>query len=83
MAGCTGQAVVAPCELEINMRMIESGRVSTLPSQVADQGKLFTTVLRVTLLTGARSAKEKVTVIALDLIDLFGDFNMALETTMC
>jgi len=83
MAGFTGQAVVMPCKLEINMRMIESSGALTLPSQIADEGKILTMMFRVTLLTDAGSVKEKISVIALDLIDLFGDFTVALETTVC
>jgi len=83
MAGCTGQAVVMPCELEINMGMIESSVVLTLPSQNADEWKILAKMFRVTLLTNAEPFKEKITVIALDLIDLFSDFTVALETTAC
>jgi len=83
MAGCTGQAVVTARELEINMGMIESSEALTVPSQVADEGKILAIMFRVTLLTGAGSVNEKIRVIAFVLIELFGDFTVAFETTVC
>ena len=83
MAGRTAQAVVTPCELEINMGVIESGEALPLPSQVAHEGKILTLMFRVTRLTGAGPFKEKITVIALDVIDLFGDFIVARQTAGC
>ncbi len=83
MAGCTGQAVVRPCELEINVGMIESSEALPLPGQVADEGKIPAIMFRVTLLTGAGSVKEKIGVIASVLIELFGDFTVARETAVC
>jgi hypothetical protein len=83
MAGCTGEALVTPRELEINMGMIESRQALTFPSQVAHEGKIPALMFKVTRLTGAGSLKEKITMIAVDLIDLFGDFTVARQTAAC
>lgn len=82
MAGGAGQTLVMARELEINVGMIEGRQALTLPGQVADEGKIPAVMLRVTWLTGAGSLEEKIAVIALDVIELFGDFTVARQTAM-
>lgn len=74
---------MTPCELEINMGMIERSEALLSPCQVADEGKILTMMFRVTRLTGARSVKEKIKVIASVPIELFGDFTVARQTAVC